>query len=40
MSDHVILIVSYDPLLVGPEFMAEHLHELEGVEVIKIKEGD
>jgi hypothetical protein len=38
--DHVILIIRYDPSLVSPEFMAEHITELEGVDTIKIKEGD
>lgn len=40
MPEHVIFIVTYDPLLVSPEFMAEHLYELEGVEVVRIKDGD
>lgn len=38
--DRVMFIVTYDDLLVTPEFMAGHLLELEGVEVVKTKEGD
>ena len=40
MTEYVIFIVKYDPALVTSDFMAEHLWELEGVENIKIKEGD
>lgn len=40
MMDRVIFIVTYDPTLVSADYMAEHLWELEGVEVIRTKEGD
>ena len=38
--ERVMFIVTYDPALVSPEFMAEHLNELEGVTLIRTKEGD
>lgn len=36
----LILVVDYDPLLISPQFMADHILELEGVEVVQTEEGD
>lgn len=35
-SDCVLLKVKYDDVLVSPQFLAEHLQELEGVESVEI----
>jgi hypothetical protein len=37
---HVILMVSYDPAVVVPEHLAGLLLEVEGVENVKVKDGD
>jgi hypothetical protein len=39
-TEFVVLKVKYDPALVTPEFMAEQVHELEGVEWVRIEEAD
>lgn len=38
--DYVILIVSYDPAVVGYEYLAAQVLETEGVTNVKIKDGD
>lgn len=35
----VYLAVTYDPALVTPEFMAEHVFELEGIEAVRVEES-
>lgn len=32
--DRLTLTITYDPTLIGPEFMKAHLLELEGVETV------
>jgi hypothetical protein len=39
-TDYVFLKVKYDPLLVSPEFMAEHVYELEGVDWVVIEDAN
>jgi hypothetical protein len=40
LMDHVTLFITFDPTLVSPEFMAEHIQELEGVESVEVGETD
>jgi hypothetical protein len=35
----VYLAVTYDPALVTPKFMAEHVLELEGIEAVRVEEA-
>lgn len=39
-KDRVAFFVTFDPNLVSESFMAEHLYELEGVEVVTIEDAD
>lgn len=34
------LVIEYDEVLVSPQFMAEHVLELEGVESVGVHEGE
>lgn len=38
MTEFVQLLVSYDPVLVTPDFMAEHVLELEGITRVEVDE--
>lgn len=38
--EFVILKVQYDPNLVSPDFMAENVFDLEGVETVHIEDAD
>lgn len=40
MEQYVLLRVKYDPLLVSPEFMADNVIELEGVESVEVIDAD
>lgn len=40
MMEYVLLKVKYDPSLISPEFMADQVSDLEGVEFVHVDEAD
>ena len=38
MKEFVQLLISYDPSLVTPDFLADHVLECEGVESVEVDE--